>query len=181
MTFQGALAEFANALISGFSAKDLIDITDLDSATVSASYAGSAGAGVLYHANGRKSRLSGRRQSPELSKACPLREESGLAAVCIRPTGPRAGSSTWRGSSPGEASVCRPMRMAGRRSPLPDRSRRSPAEYAVIVTNVGWKNAAPFAACVVASRFRSEGVGVANVARWRNALRFSALRPTLNM
>jgi len=47
VTFQGTLTEFANALISGFSAKDLIDITDLDSATVSTSYAGSAGAGVL--------------------------------------------------------------------------------------------------------------------------------------
>jgi hypothetical protein len=34
-------------LISGFSAKDLIDVTGLDSATVSTSYAASTGAGVL--------------------------------------------------------------------------------------------------------------------------------------
>jgi hypothetical protein len=55
VTFQGTPAEFANALISGFSAKDLIDITDLDSATVSTSYAGSAGAGALYLTDGTQS------------------------------------------------------------------------------------------------------------------------------
>jgi len=50
--FQGTLADFANALISGASTKDLIDITDLDSATVTTSHAGSASAGVLYLTDG---------------------------------------------------------------------------------------------------------------------------------
>src|SRR5208282_2080430 len=36
--------------------------------------------------NGRKSRLSRRRQNPELSKACLLREESGLWAVGMKPS-----------------------------------------------------------------------------------------------
>jgi hypothetical protein len=54
-TFQGTLAEFANELISGFSAKDVIDITDLDSTTASVSYAGSSGAGVLYLTDGTQS------------------------------------------------------------------------------------------------------------------------------
>src|SRR5208283_4681532 len=35
------------------------------------------------YTNGRKSRLSRRRQNPELSKVCPLREESGLLAAGI--------------------------------------------------------------------------------------------------
>jgi hypothetical protein len=42
------LAGFANELLSGSSTKDLIDVTNLNSATVSASYAGSGSAGVLY-------------------------------------------------------------------------------------------------------------------------------------
>jgi hypothetical protein len=52
VTFQGTLADFSNELIAGFSAKDLIDITDLNSATVSTSYAGSGSAGVLYLTDG---------------------------------------------------------------------------------------------------------------------------------
>ncbi len=52
VTFQGTVAELANALISGTSATDLIDITDLNAATVSASYAGSARAGVLFLTDG---------------------------------------------------------------------------------------------------------------------------------
>jgi hypothetical protein len=52
VTFQGSLSEFAHELISGFSAKDLIDITGLDSATTSVSYAGSGHAGVLYLTDG---------------------------------------------------------------------------------------------------------------------------------
>ncbi len=48
VTFQGTLSELANELISGFSAKDLIDITDLAGPHVTASFAGSGSAGVLY-------------------------------------------------------------------------------------------------------------------------------------
>jgi hypothetical protein len=55
VTFQGLLADFANELISGFSAKDVIDITDLNSATVATSYAGSGSAGVLYVTDGTQS------------------------------------------------------------------------------------------------------------------------------
>jgi hypothetical protein len=47
VTFQGTLAGLAQELISGFSAKDLIDIVGLDSAAVSMSFAGSGTAGVL--------------------------------------------------------------------------------------------------------------------------------------
>jgi hypothetical protein len=54
-TFQGMLAEFANELIAGFSTKDVIDITDLNSATASVSYAGSGSAGVLYLTDGTQS------------------------------------------------------------------------------------------------------------------------------
>ena len=52
MTFRGTLAQFANVLISGFSARDLIDIIDLNGATVSTSDAGSGSAGVLYLTDG---------------------------------------------------------------------------------------------------------------------------------
>jgi hypothetical protein len=55
VTFQGSLAEFGTELISGFSGKDLIDITDLDSVTVSTSYAGSGNAGVLHLTDGSQS------------------------------------------------------------------------------------------------------------------------------
>jgi hypothetical protein len=53
--FQGSLAQFANELIAGFSAKDLIDISGLNSAAVSTSYAGSADAGVLRLTDGTQS------------------------------------------------------------------------------------------------------------------------------
>jgi len=52
VTLQGTLPELASEVILGFSAKDLIDITNLDSATVSTSYAGSASARVLYLTDG---------------------------------------------------------------------------------------------------------------------------------
>ena len=52
VTFQGILAQLAQEQISGFSAKDLIDITDLAAATVSTSYAGTASAGVLSLTDG---------------------------------------------------------------------------------------------------------------------------------
>jgi hypothetical protein len=55
VTFQGTLAEFADELISGFSAKDVIDVTDLNSATASVSYAGSGSAGALYLSDGMQS------------------------------------------------------------------------------------------------------------------------------
>ena len=55
VTFQGSLSELANELISGFSAKDLIDVTGLASAGVTTSYAGSATAGVLYMTGGTQS------------------------------------------------------------------------------------------------------------------------------
>ncbi len=55
VTFRGLLPDFANELISGFSAKDVIDITDLNSATVATSYAGSGSAGVLYVTDGTQS------------------------------------------------------------------------------------------------------------------------------
>jgi hypothetical protein len=51
-TFHGTLAQLANGLISGFSAKDLIDITDLNRARVTTSYAGSGSAGVLFLTDG---------------------------------------------------------------------------------------------------------------------------------
>ena len=53
--FQGVLADFAKELIAGFSAKDLIDVTDLNDANASASYAGSGSAGVLHLTNGTQS------------------------------------------------------------------------------------------------------------------------------
>jgi hypothetical protein len=55
VTFQGTLSELADALIAGFSAKDLIDVTGLGGATVSASYAGSGSAGVLTLTDGTQS------------------------------------------------------------------------------------------------------------------------------
>ena len=53
--FEGTLAEFANTLLAGVSAKDLIDITGLNSANVTTSYAGSGNAGVLYVSDGAQS------------------------------------------------------------------------------------------------------------------------------
>jgi hypothetical protein len=52
VTFQGTLAELAQELFSGFSAKDLLDITNLSGANVSTCYAGSGSAGVLTLTNG---------------------------------------------------------------------------------------------------------------------------------
>jgi len=48
VTFQGTLADFSKVVIAGFSTKDLVDITDLNSAGVSTSYGGSGHTGVLY-------------------------------------------------------------------------------------------------------------------------------------
>ena len=50
-TFQGTLAQFARVLLTGLSAKDLIDITDLGSTHAIASYTGSGAAGVLKVSN----------------------------------------------------------------------------------------------------------------------------------
>jgi hypothetical protein len=52
VTFQGTVAGLAREMISGFSVKDLIDVTDLNSAGVATSYAGSGNAGVLYLTDG---------------------------------------------------------------------------------------------------------------------------------
>src|SRR5208282_3622898 len=54
-----------------------------------ASFAGK----LADYTNGRKSRLSRRRQNPELSKACLLREESGLWAVGITSGCPASGTT----------------------------------------------------------------------------------------
>ena len=50
-TFQGTLAQFARVLLTGLSAKDLIDITDLGSTHAMASYTGPGDAGVLNVSN----------------------------------------------------------------------------------------------------------------------------------
>ena len=50
-TFQGTLAQLARVQLTGLSAKDLIDITDLGSTHAIASYTGSGAAGVLKVSN----------------------------------------------------------------------------------------------------------------------------------
>ncbi len=50
--FQGTLAALVNEAIIGFSGKDAIDVTDLNSATASVSYNGSATAGILTVSDG---------------------------------------------------------------------------------------------------------------------------------
>jgi hypothetical protein len=54
VTFLGTLAELANETITGFSAKDVIDVTDLNSATAIASYTGSVSDGVLGVSDGAR-------------------------------------------------------------------------------------------------------------------------------
>ena len=54
-TFQGTLAQFARVQLTGLSAKDLIDITDLGSTHAMASYTGSAAAGALKVSNATQS------------------------------------------------------------------------------------------------------------------------------
>jgi hypothetical protein len=49
------LADFAHELLAGVSAKDLIDVTNLASANVTTSYAGSNNAGVLHVSGGTQS------------------------------------------------------------------------------------------------------------------------------
>ena len=51
-TFLGSLSDLANEAITGFSAKDVIDVTDLNSATAAINYDGSSGAGVLTVSDG---------------------------------------------------------------------------------------------------------------------------------
>ncbi len=54
-TFKGTLAEFARVQLTGLSAKDLIDITDLGSTHAMASYTASGAAGVLNVSNATQS------------------------------------------------------------------------------------------------------------------------------
>jgi hypothetical protein len=53
--FQGTLAALVNEAIIGFSGKDVIDVTDLNSATASVSYNGSGVAGILTVSDGTHS------------------------------------------------------------------------------------------------------------------------------
>ncbi len=55
VTFQGSVAELANESILGLTAKDVIEVTDLNSAMASISYSGSASDGVLYVSDGMHS------------------------------------------------------------------------------------------------------------------------------
>jgi hypothetical protein len=52
VTFAGSVADLAQEAISGLTAKDVIDVTDLDSAYASISYSGSASDGMLYVTDG---------------------------------------------------------------------------------------------------------------------------------
>jgi len=52
VTFAGSVADLAQEAISGLTAKDVIDVTDLDSACASISYSGSASDGMLYVTDG---------------------------------------------------------------------------------------------------------------------------------
>jgi hypothetical protein len=46
-TFEGSLAALSRELIAGFSTRDLIDVTNINSASATFAYAGSGGMGVL--------------------------------------------------------------------------------------------------------------------------------------
>jgi hypothetical protein len=54
VTFLGSLSDLANEAISGFTAKDTIDISDLNGAMASVSYDDSAGGGVLTVSDGAR-------------------------------------------------------------------------------------------------------------------------------
>jgi hypothetical protein len=51
-TFKGSLVELANEVISGFSVKDVIDVSDLASGSASAVYIGTSAGGVLQLSDG---------------------------------------------------------------------------------------------------------------------------------